>query len=132
MSDRRPIAAAGMGTFGRTPSWGSEWKAFVMKNADRTNTSYLQKTTLPYEGNFLDLDPVVEGSARLPGVPHHRGLPGQRAAASATAAQEKMIEWYKAAGAIATQANPIGTMGPTTHAYGGTRMGRNRGHQRRQ
>jgi gluconate 2-dehydrogenase alpha chain len=40
-------------------------------------------------------------------------------------AQEKMTAWYKAAGAIATQANPIGTMGPTTHAYGGTRMGRN-------
>src|SRR5436190_1599109 len=59
MSDRRPIAAAGMGTFGRTPTWGAEWKAFVMKNADRTNTSYLQKTTFPYEDNFLDLDPTV-------------------------------------------------------------------------
>ena len=80
MSDRRPISAAGMGTFGRTPSWGSEWKAFVMKNADRTNTSYLQKTTLPYEDNFLDLDPVGEGSARLPRLPHHRRLQGQRAA----------------------------------------------------
>jgi hypothetical protein len=49
MSDRRPISARGMGTFGRTPSWGSDWKKFVMENADRTNTSYLQKTTLPYE-----------------------------------------------------------------------------------
>src|SRR5215204_4919366 len=66
MSDRRPISAAGMGTFGRTPSWGSEWKAFVMKNADRTNTSYLQKTTLPYEGNFLDLDPVVKDPLGFP------------------------------------------------------------------
>ena len=35
-SDRRPIAAANMTTFGRTPSWGSEWKAFVKENADRT------------------------------------------------------------------------------------------------
>jgi len=41
------------------------------------------------------------------------------------ATQDKMIQWYKAAGAIATQANPLGTMGPTTHAYGGTRMGNN-------
>ena len=66
MSDRRPISAAGMGTFGRTPSWGSEWKAFVMENADRTNTSYLQKTTLPYEDNFLDLDPTVKDPLGFP------------------------------------------------------------------
>src|SRR5215813_2333429 len=41
-SDRRPIAAASMTTFGKTQrSWGSEWKSFVARNADRTNTSYL-------------------------------------------------------------------------------------------
>src|SRR4029453_8272368 len=39
--------------------------------------------------------------------------------------QERMTEWYKAAGAIVTQSNGLGTMGATTHAYGGTRMGRN-------
>src|SRR4029078_9519393 len=59
-SDRRPIGAANMSTFGRTRGWGSAWKAFVKENADRTNTSYLQKSTLPYEDNYLDLDPVVK------------------------------------------------------------------------
>jgi gluconate 2-dehydrogenase alpha chain len=39
--------------------------------------------------------------------------------------QDKMIEWFMAAGAVATEKAPIGTMGPTTHAYGGTRMGDN-------
>ena len=34
-SDRRPIAAASMTTFGRAPRWGSQWKAFVSENADR-------------------------------------------------------------------------------------------------
>ena len=34
-------------------------------------------------------------------------------------------QWYKAAGAIATEKTGMGTMGPTTHAYGGTRMGDN-------
>jgi gluconate 2-dehydrogenase alpha chain len=123
-SDRRPIAAASMSTFGRTPSWGSDWKAFVMQNADRTNTAYLQKTTLPYEDNYLDLDPVVKDPL---------GLPVCRITADykdnerriATFIQDKMAQWYKAAGAIATQAGPLGTMGPTTHAYGGTRMGDN-------
>jgi hypothetical protein len=44
-------------TFGKAPTWGSAWKAFIKENADRTNTCYLQKTTLPYEDNYLDLDP---------------------------------------------------------------------------
>ena len=39
--------------------------------------------------------------------------------------QDKMVEWFMAAGAVATEKGPIGTMGPTTHAYGGTRMGNN-------
>ena len=58
-SDRRPIGAASMSTFGRAPQWGSAWKAFIKENADRANTAYLQKTTLPYEDNYLDLDPTV-------------------------------------------------------------------------
>src|SRR5204863_5284451 len=66
-SDRRPIAAAGMSTFGRTKkSWGAEWKAFIRQNADRTNTSYLQKTTLPHEENYLDLDPVIKDPLGFP------------------------------------------------------------------
>ena len=39
--------------------------------------------------------------------------------------QDKMVEWFMAAGAIDTLRSGIGTMGPTTHAYGGTRMGDN-------
>ena len=123
-SDRRPIAAASMGTFGRTPSWGSEWKAFVMQNADRTNSAYLQKTTLPYEDNYLDLDPAVKdplGFAVCRITADYKDNERQ----ISEFIQEKMTQWYKAAGAIATQAGPLGTMGPTTHAYGGTRMGDN-------
>jgi gluconate 2-dehydrogenase alpha chain len=124
-SDRRPIAASGMPTFGRTQrTWGSEWKAFVKENADRTNTAYLQKTTLPYEDNYLDLDPVVKDPL---------GLPVCRITADyqdnerriATFIQDKMEQWYRAAGAIAVQRGGLGTMGLNTHAYGGTRMGDN-------
>jgi gluconate 2-dehydrogenase alpha chain len=75
-SDRRPIGAARMSTFGKAPAWGARWKAFVKENAD--HIAYLQKTTLPYEANVLDLDPVVRGSARLPGDPHHRRQQRQR------------------------------------------------------
>jgi gluconate 2-dehydrogenase alpha chain len=123
-SDRRPIGAANMTTFGRAPRWGSEWKAFIKRNADRWNTAYLQKTTLPYEDNCLDLDPTIKDPL---------GFPVCRITADykdnerkvATFIQDKMVEWFMAAGALATEKVPIGTMGPTTHAYGGTRMGDN-------
>jgi len=123
MSDRRPIAAAGMNTFGRVPNWGSAWKAFIRENADRSHSSYIQKTTLPYEDNYLDLDPVVKDPL---------GFPVCRVTAEfkdnerkiATYSQDKMEEWYRAAGAVAVQRAPVGgAMGISTHAYGGTRMG---------
>jgi gluconate 2-dehydrogenase alpha chain len=37
--------------------------------------------------------------------------------------QDKMERWFREAGAIATLRQPVGTMGLSTHAYGGTRMG---------
>jgi gluconate 2-dehydrogenase alpha chain len=123
-SDRRPIAAASISTFGRTRAWGAEWKAFIAENADRTNAAYLQKTTLPYEDNYLDLDP---------GVKDPLGFPVCRITADykenerkiATFIQDKMEQWYRSAGAVAIERGPLGTMGPATHAYGGTRMGDN-------
>jgi gluconate 2-dehydrogenase alpha chain len=123
-SDRRPIAAAGMSTFGQAPLWGSAWKAFIQENADRANTAYLQKTTLPYEDNYLDLDPAVTDPL---GFPVCRITADYKDNEKKLAAfvQDKMVQWYLEAGAIATERAPIGTMGPTTHAYGGTRMGDN-------
>jgi len=125
MSDRRPISASNMGTFERVSrNWGSQWKAFIRENADRTSSSYIQKTTLPYEGNYLDLDP---------GVTDPLGLPVIRITASyrhnevsiASFTQDRMEEWYREAGAveITSAAVGMGAMGASTHAYGGTRMG---------
>lgn len=121
-SDRRPIGAANLNTFGRAPSWGRQWKAFVKENADRVNTAYLQKTTLPYEGNYLDLDPVVKDPL---GFPVCRITADYRDNEKRIAAfiQDKMELWYRAAGAIDIARSPLGPMGLNTHAYGGTRMG---------
>jgi gluconate 2-dehydrogenase alpha chain len=123
-SDRRPIAAANMSTFGKAPQWGSAWKAFLKTNADRWNSAYLQKTTLPYEDNYLDLDPVVTDPL---------GFPVCRITAEfkdnerkiAAFVQNKMVQWFEAAGAIAIEKGSVGVMGPSSHAYGGTRMGDN-------
>lgn len=126
-TERRPIAsvnALGAWLNGKR-AWGAEWKAFVRENADRTNSAYLQKTTLPYEDNYLDLDPAVKDPF---------GVPVTRITAEfkdnekkiALFMHEKMEQWYRAAGATTIQRLPVANaMGPTTHAYGGTRMGTN-------
>ncbi|MYK89697.1 MAG: GMC family oxidoreductase [Acidobacteria bacterium] len=121
-SDRRPIAAARMPTFGRAPRWGSAWKAFVADHADRWTNCYIQKSTLPYEDNYLDLHPTVTDPL---------GDPVCRITADfkdnerriATFVQDRMVEWFRAAGAVEIIRQGLGTMGPSTHAYGGTRMG---------
>ena len=121
-SDQRPIAAASMPTFDRAPRWGAAWKAFVAENADRWANSYLQKTTLPYEDNYLDLHPTVKDPL---GFPVCRITADYKDNEKRVAAfvQDKMEQWFRAAGAVATLRQPVGTMGVSTHAYGGTRMG---------
>jgi len=123
-SDRRPIVAANMTTFGRTPSWGLAWKAFIKENADRTNSSYLQKTTLPYEDNYVDLDPDVKDPLGFPVIRITADYKDNERRIAAFV-QDTMEQWYRSAGAIDVQRGALGTMGPTTHAYGGTRMGNN-------
>jgi gluconate 2-dehydrogenase alpha chain len=123
MSDRRPITASGMNTYGIAPNWGSQWKQFIHENADRTHSSYNQKTTLPYEENFLDLDPVVKDPYGRP-VTRITGEFKENEIKIATFSQDKMEQWYREAGAIQVTRGPVGgAMGASTHAYGGTRMG---------
>jgi gluconate 2-dehydrogenase alpha chain len=124
-SDRRPIGAASMSTFGKAPTWGASWKSFIRQNADRWNVAYLQKTTLPYEDNVLDLDPTVKDSLGFPVIritADHKDNEKKLG----VFIQDKMAQWFMEAGAIAVERGPMGTMGPSTHAYGGTRMGDNR------
>ncbi len=122
-TERRPINAAGMNTFGRAPRWGSEWKSFIRENADRWTGSYLQKTTLPYDDNYLDLDPNVTDPYGDP-VCRITADFKENEVRLKEFIQDRMVEWFTAAGAIETIRNDIQTMGPATHAYGGTRMGR--------
>jgi len=123
-SDQRPIAAASMPTFGRAPRWGSKWKQFVTENADRWCNSYLQKTTLPYEDNYLDLHPTVKDPQGDPVIRITADYKDNEKRIAAYI-QDKMEQWFLEAGAVATLRQPFGTMGMSTHAYGGTRMGDN-------
>jgi gluconate 2-dehydrogenase alpha chain len=123
-SDRRPIGAANMSTFGKAPTWGAAWKSFVKANADRWNLAYIQKTTLPYEDNYLDLDPAAKDALGFPVCRITADFKDNEKKVGAFM-QDKMTQWFMEAGAIAVERGPAGTMGPSTHAYGGTRMGDN-------
>ena len=123
-SDRRPISAAGMNTFGRAPRWGAAWKRFIKENADRSIGSYLQKTTLPYEDNYLDLHPTVTDPLGDPVCRITADFKDNETKVAAFV-QDKMVAWFEEAGAVEIVRQGVGTMGPSTHAYGGTRMGDN-------
>ena len=124
-TDRKPMGAAKMSTFGLVRNCGSEWKKFIMENADRSNMAYIQKTTFPYEGNYLDLDPNVKDSMGFP-VTRITARYRENELRIAEFSQDKMEEWYREAGAIEVQRTGLGNaMGASTHAYGGTRMGNN-------
>ena len=123
MSDRRPISAAGMNTYGRSRNWGSAWQRFIRENSDRSHGSYIQKTTLPYEDNYLDLDPRVTDPLGLPVIRiTGQYMDNERAIAAFT--QDRMEEWYREAGAVEVNRGGLGNaMGASTHAYGGTPHG---------
>ena len=124
-SDRRPIGAASMLTFGKAPSWGTKWKSFIRQNADRANEAHLQLSTLPHEENYLDLDPDVKDPMGFP-VIRITGEYKENDKRLYAFIQDKMVQWFTEAGAIAIEkGDPIGSMVPTPHAYGGTRMGDN-------
>ena len=121
-SDRRPISAASMTTFDKAPRWGSAWKAFIKENADRWNTGLSPEDDAALRGQLSRSGSDGEGSARVSGVPDHGRVQGERAEGRGLhPGQDDRV--VQAAGAVATEKAAIGPMGPSTHAYGGTRMG---------
>jgi len=123
-TEKHPIDAAAMDTFGRAPAWGSGWKKFVRDNACRWTAPYIQTNTFPYENTWLDLDDEVRDPLGDP-VCRITSGPKVNEVRATEFTQKKMEQWYLAAGALQvirrTPANPT----VSTHAYGGTRMGDN-------
>ena len=121
--ERHPIAAAGMSTWGKAPTWGSAWKKFIHDYADRQTSAYIQCNTLPYENTYLDLDDRVKDPLGDP-VIRITSPNKQNEQAAATHAGNRAAEWFRAAGAIEVSGGGGGFGGgASTHAIGGTRMG---------
>jgi gluconate 2-dehydrogenase alpha chain len=123
-TEMHPIEAASMNTFGKAPTWGSKWKAYVRENAARWVSAYLQTSTFPYEDIYLDLDPEVKDPLGDP-VCRVTNAAKENETRAAAFGQMKMEEWFRAAGAIQIARAGVGAPGVSTHAYGGTRMGDN-------
>src|SRR6185503_11871040 len=119
-TERHPVDASGMATYGRAPGWGSAWKKFVHDNASRVAQTYLQTNTFPYETMYLDLDSSVRDPLGDPVCRITTGGVRDNERQAMQYAQNKMEEWFRAAGAIeVTKPLPF-VPGVSTHAYGGT------------
>jgi gluconate 2-dehydrogenase alpha chain len=126
--ERRPLAAVNAVQNPGGPTWGSAWKRNLINSVDRTNGAYMQRSTLPYEGNYLDLDPATKDPMGNPVIRITASFRENEERISLFVG-EKMRDWYMAAGAIQVTGNGMvragSAMGNSTHAYGGTRMGKN-------
>jgi gluconate 2-dehydrogenase alpha chain len=119
--ETKPIGTANSTPPG-VPRWGSGYKSWLAANADSVGTASIQLEVLPYEDNYLDLDPVVKDPYGLPVIRITFDLKDNEKRA-ALHIQQKLADWLKAAGAGQTWTFPPVARPVSTHAYGATRMG---------
>jgi gluconate 2-dehydrogenase alpha chain len=117
----KPITIGSRATPPSVPGWGAEWKAWLREHGQSVGGVNAQLESLPYEGNYVDLDPVARD-------PH--GVPKMRVTYSVREHERrgyefmvgKLREWLRAAGATETW-TPEDVFVEARHCYGGTRMG---------
>jgi gluconate 2-dehydrogenase alpha chain len=120
--ENKPIGAA-RATPPSVPSFGSAWKAWLHTNANSVGDAMAQIESLPYEDNYVDLDPTVKDPQGFPVARVTFDLHAQEKARFAfiTAKTEQLL---KEAGASETWPGmPATPIGVNSHAYGTTRMG---------
>jgi gluconate 2-dehydrogenase alpha chain len=115
-----PIAFAKAALPPSVPRWGGAWKAWISENAQSVGSVQAQFDALPYEFNYLDLDPSTVDPLGVPvvRVTHRVGHNEERGAAFLAA---RLAEWLTEAGATETWTSP--PIVEARHCYGGTRMG---------
>jgi gluconate 2-dehydrogenase alpha chain len=102
--------------------WGSDWKRWVHDNANSIGWIWTLPDALPYEANFLDLDPDHRDRNGVPLVRcTYQYFDNERR--QTRFLLDRASQWLKAAGATETWHLPIAPAPISTHAYGGTRMG---------
>lgn len=107
---------------GVAPVWGADYKAFIKKYFDRSTSLIAQLPTLPYDANYLDLDPTVKDSLGLPVVRITYNQYDNEIRA-AQFLKGKMDAILKQMGATKTAKGPDKFPPATNHEVGGARMG---------
>ena len=125
-SDRRPISRGQHEHVRTRAAMGLGLEGVHQAERRLAGTSRTcRRRRCPYEDNYLDLDPDREGSARLSRCAASPPTTRRTSGGSRRSSRTRWSSGTRAAGAVATEKTGMGTMGPTTHAYGGTRMGNN-------
>jgi gluconate 2-dehydrogenase alpha chain len=105
------------------PLWGEAYKRWLHENGSSVGGLFAQMETLPYEANFIDLDPVKKDDLGVPVVRLTFNAYENELKMAAYLA-EKMSAIHKAAGAQKTWGGEQPSVIPVySHAYGGTKMG---------
>ncbi|MEZ4623238.1 MAG: GMC family oxidoreductase [Thermomicrobiales bacterium] len=106
------------------PLWGSAYKQHVAEKGDATGFILCQTEPLPYEFNFVDLDPTATDDLGVPRLRVTYNF-GPNELISTPYFESKIDEIFTAAGATELWPFlPAGIPVPiSSHAYGGTRMG---------
>jgi gluconate 2-dehydrogenase alpha chain len=122
MSEATPIARSGSLPPG-TPGWGAAYKKFIKEQALGVTSVGTQLEVLPYEANFLDLDPTQKDELGMPVIRITFNLMENEKKANQYI-NGKLEEVLKQMGASQTWSYPDPANIPiNSHAYGGTRMG---------
>jgi gluconate 2-dehydrogenase alpha chain len=117
----KPIAIASRAVPPSIARWGSPWKAWLCEHAQSVGSVAGQLENLPYEENFLDLDPNVTDKFGVPVVRITYRLQ-ENELRGHEFLRDKLERWLIAAGATETWSPELVPM-EMQHAYGGTRMG---------
>jgi gluconate 2-dehydrogenase alpha chain len=121
-AERLPIGAAELRP-PDVPAWGPKYKAWLKSGPRSTAALTAQLETLPYEGNFMDLDPVGVDERGEPRIRITYDIHENERRASKFFA-DKLELILQRMGAKQTWVVPRAEVAPVrTHCYGGTRMG---------
>jgi gluconate 2-dehydrogenase alpha chain len=103
--------------------WGSEYKKYLVENLGSNGSCTTQLEVLPYDANFLDLDPDTTDDLGMPRIRITFDVYDNEKKANAYI-NPKLEDALKAMGAKQTWSYPGPAPIPVnSHAYGGTRMG---------
>ena len=121
MGEQKPIALTSTEGPGTVPRWGKAWKDWIRRNAGSIGSAFGQFENLPYEENYLDLDPTARDPLGFPVIRVTHALHANERRGWEFL-REKLREWLLAAGAAETWGDER-ILIDGRHPYGGTRMG---------